>query len=107
MIRDFLATPLGKFVRTLIAGTLASLFTLAINQLTTLPLDPIWIPVITSGLMTIEHFLRDAGWLAPDNVTKLVTTKVETTSVAPAVTVVSSPTPEVVAVKTETTTPSN
>ena len=105
-MKDFLATPMGKFVRVLLAAALASIFTAAATAVTTLPVDPLWIPTITAALMGFEDYLRKQGWLTPSDVQPVVTTtvKTEAPSSSPTNVIISDPS-SVTEVKTKETTP--
>lgn len=67
-MKKFLSTPAGRAVRAIIAVMLATGFTAVLNQITTLPVDPVWVPVFTGGIMAAEKYLRDNGWLTEPEV---------------------------------------
>lgn len=68
-MKKFLSTPLGRAFRAIAAAMIATGFTALLATVTTLPVQPVWIPVITGAIMGIEKFFRDRGWLTETTTT--------------------------------------
>lgn len=62
-MKKFLASPLGRVVRGALAAALATVFTGLLAGVTSLPVEPVWIPAITGVIMGVEKFLRDHGFM--------------------------------------------